>query len=378
MADCWFLDWTASASAPWSSAVIKGEILVEDADFLRNGDRLPKVVQYWRRIDGVFLYQLNLLDQDSDEGLSVSEMLKLASLVSSLIKRKEGPQNGTISATLAEIESRTGSFPTISVSPIKLHSSCNLSVENVAEHLESEEKLLSLSAKPIGRRLKSLHPALYLMRRQFAGAFDKAYQVKILLKSQRVENPLNRLSHKRPRYLFRKYTWHAPVCIYATFVLVLSLIDIGRFLQRLNGAQASVKDIAEQAFIEFVDKALVLGFLVTFALFVVVILIRRAKTLKAIDRSLTVLQLGNIYCSVLTDIAKRAGKPQTDADFSSAIEALRDMKRIEVEKRAQNLAIMLPAAAICWVPLAHYANENVKVLARLGEIIKEAFTLPFV
>jgi len=371
------LDWTASASAPWSSAVISDDILIEGAESLHNGDRLPKVVTYWRRMDGVFLYRLKLKDHDPKESLGAHEMLKLASLVSSLIKRKEGPQNGTISATLAEIESRTGSFPTISVSPIKLHSSCELSIDNVAEHLESEEKLLSLSAKPIGRRLRSLHPALYLMRRQFAGAFEKAYQVKILLKYQRFESPVYRIAKIGPRYLFRKYTWHAAVYTYVAFVIALSLIDIGRFLQRLNGAQASVGDIAEQVFIEFVDKALVLGFLVTFALFVVVILIRRTKTLKAIDRSLTVLQLGNIYCAVLAEIAKKANKPKTDADFSSAIDALRDMKRIENEKRSQNLAIMLPAAAICWVPLAHYANENIKILARLGQIIKQAFTLPF-
>lgn len=371
---CWFIDWSASASSPWHNGIVQDVISLEKAAKIKNGSFLPEIITYWRRLDGIFLFQINFTDSnDAQSNLKNKEYVALASYVSSQIKRKIGPHNEPLAAVKSETKTGDNLFPTISTSPIKISSTADLNEGNVEKMLTSDETLLSMNATLMGSKLNSEVPALFLLRRQFAANFEKAYQIRDALKTLRFSNPLhNRFFKVGPEKLFRKYTWHASLLFYFVMIFANAAYTYGQYdFKNSNGNTTT--DFKLALGLTFVDSILLVGVPVLVAIYILVVQIRRRKTLKAISKAIHILNLGNIYCDVLSRITNDTKIKNNSGNFDHSIEVLSNLKQVEQDKRRDNLIMLYTSAAICAVPFYKFVGEKSTFIKGVIDIVKEAF-----
>lgn len=382
---CWFLDWCATPTVPWISEIAAEEIPIPKVDGLDNSAYLPEIVKYWRRVDGLILFSAIFASSEDPTGqVSDSECIRLASFIGQQIKARIGEQNAALSATVTEIDSPRGGFPTISISPIKLSSSVPITPTDrtiagadamtPALIMQSDTKLMKLMAVPAGNRQGNEIRALYLLRSKFSSAFGKAYGARAYLKQIKW-----RFGRKRGKGwgidLFRRYTWHGPVYAYVCLVLLLASFNLGKYARALQ-TETPLPDLAMRVALDFLNWTLILGLPLLAIIYITVIRVRRRSTIRAVDKAIEVLLLGNIYCQTLRRIAISCGQNDNDTDFSDSIDLLREFKSREIEKRNANLRWIAFLSAICAVPFFKFIDQF-PFWHAVKEIVFSAFSLPF-
>ncbi len=307
---------------------------------------------YWQRVDGLILIEVDFKKVDLSDDLRV----EVATQVSARIKSRASEIDRNRNAGLIRDE-RTPwlkerlSFPKISVQPVKiLAKSFDADKVFAADGdmlslFSDNARVANLLAKPLGSRLTEPTSALFLLRRQFARNYERASAVKRLITEQHYPAILGKL---------RIHDYKPYLILYVLCSVILAFSLLWTRITEADGIYSfDTKELS--LFLGAVFKnllTLAIPFVAIVYFFVIVR--KRRKTLKAIDKAVGVLTAGDIYCLVVhriietvpsAELEKIKALPKgTKAEplcsdpggFAGARGLLEEMRRIELEKLHSN------------------------------------------
>ncbi|WP_155886673.1 hypothetical protein [Actibacterium atlanticum] len=347
-----------------------GSVTLTGFDEIENSEYLPPVVRYWRRMDGLFVFNI-IFDENNSLGsalLSNTDCIKLAGLAATEIKIKLGIRPKSLTSCNLLSKWRSQDWPTISLRPIKLADANELTPENVQEVLSDDARLSKLRSIPAGKTLLSEPLALFHYRRRFSDIFEKGYEVRDVLRDYRPSLA------RRLGLPFRLYTWHAPVVGVVLYACLLAFWHYARSSYANEHTEGGLtnEDI-QRTVTDYFDNISIVCLVVLVWLMLSIVLIRRNRTLRAIQKATEILRFGNIYCCVLSNVASSSNDADapyyTEGDFSDAIDVLTDLKENEIEKRRTNFVLIGLCILFFSVPMFNDLGPGI-----LGEYVRDYVT----